>query len=242
VEQQTVVFEKKGNVAVISLNRPEKLNAQTSRMAQQLLETLRGAEADPEVRVVVLRGEGRAFCSGHDLTEPTGRDSLEKELADVEVLQKITGTIMGMGKPVIAAIHGYALGAGCEWAINCDMIIAAEGTKIGFPETRLGSAVGNGATKLLPLLIGLARAKEMILTNRIIDADEAERWGLVNKVVPPDILLDEAVAVAGKMAESPALANRLAKLAINRALHLDMEQTLQTELKDMILTDTISRR
>ncbi len=242
MEQKTVKYETKGAIGVITLNRPEKLNAQNALMAQELLEAFKKAAADTEVRAVVFRGEGRAFCSGHDLTEETGKDSLERELAAVEFLQKVTGAIMGMGKPVVVAVQGYALGAGCEWVMNCDLIIAAEGAKFGFPETRIGSAVGNAGTKLLPLIIGMARAKEMILLGTIIDADQAEKWGLVNRVVPLDRLLDEAIAMAEKMAENPELANRLAKLAMNRALDLDMEQALQIELKDMILTDKISRR
>jgi enoyl-CoA hydratase/carnithine racemase len=236
MEGQTVLYEIKGNIGFITLNRPEKLNAQNALMAQELLSTFRQIEGDPEVRVIVLNGAGRAFCSGHDLSEAKSGVSLEEHIADVEVLQEITATIMKMGKPVIAAVHGYALGAGCEWAMNCDMIIAAEDAKFGFPETSLGSAVSNGGTKILPILIGLLRAKEMILSNRIIDAEKAEDWGLVNRVVPLNRMIDEATSVARKMAENPALANRLAKSAINQAIHLDIEQTLRTELKDMVIT------
>ena len=178
MEQKTVKYETRGAIGVVTLNRPEKLNAQKALMAQELLDAFKEVDADPDVRAVVFRGEGRAFCSGHDLKEETGKDSLERELAAVELLQKVTGAIMGMGKPVVVAVQGYALGAGCEWVMNCDLIIAAEGAKFGFPETRIGAAVGNGGTKLLPLIIGMARAKEMILLGRIIDADLAEKWGL----------------------------------------------------------------
>ncbi len=241
-EERTVKYERDGAVAFVTLDRPEKLNAQNAGMARELVDAFKAAEADPEVRAVVFKGEGRAFCAGHDLTEETRKESLEKELAAIEVLQGVTRAIMGTGKPVVVAVQGYALGAGCEWAMNCDIIMAAEGAKFGFPETRLGSALGNAGTKLLPLLIGMARAREMILLGTIIEADQAERWGLVNKVVPPESLLDEAVTVARKLAENPPLANRLAKSALNRVLHLDVEQALQIELRDMILTDTISRR
>ena len=236
VEQETVLYERRGAVAFISLNRPEKLNAQNRAMTQELLSALRRAEADPGVTSIILGGEGRAFCAGHDLSEATLPSTLEEHIADVEVLQEITATIVKMGKPVIAAVHGYAIGAGCEWAMNCDMIIAAEGTRFGFPETSLGSAVSNGGTKILPLLIGLLRAKEMILLNRVIDADLALNWGLVNRVVPPESLRAEATAVAEKIGLSPALANRLAKSAINQALHLDIGQALRMELNDMVIT------
>ncbi len=237
-ERRTLIYDRRENVGFISLNRPEKLNAENALMARELLDALKEAEADPDVRVVVFRGEGRAFCSGHDLSEATSGESLETDMADVELLQKVTEAIMGLGKPIIAAVHGYVLGAGCEWAMNCDMIIAAEGTKFGFPETRLGTAVGSGGTKLLPLLIGLLRAKEMILSNRIIDAELAEKWGLANRVVPLNALLEDATRTAAKMAENSALANRIAKLAINGAICIDFQQTLQMELKDMVLTSS----
>lgn len=236
MQLKTVLFRRKGNIGFITLNRPEKLNAQNALMTQELLSALRQVESDPDVRVTVLNGAGKAFCAGHDLSEAKESTSLEKHIANVEVLQEITATIMKMGKPVIAAVHGYALGAGCEWAINCDMIIAAEDAKFGFPETNLGAAVSNGGTKILPLLIGLLRAKEMILSNRIINAKEAADWGLVNRVVPLNLMLEETTEVAQKMANNPALANRLAKSAINQAIHLDIEQTLRTELKDMVIT------
>ena len=236
MEQETVLYDRRDTVAFISLNRPEKLNAQNRRMTQDLLAALRRAEADGAVRSVVLTGEGRAFCAGHDLSEATLPSTLEEHIADVEALQDITATIVKMGKPVIAAVHGYAVGAGCEWAMNCDLIIAAEGTQFGFPETSLGSAVSNGGTKILPLLVGLLRAKEMILLNRVIDADLALNWGLVNRVVPPASLRAEAAAAAEKIGRSPALANRLAKSAINQALHLDIGQALRMELNDMVIT------
>ncbi len=236
-----MIYERQDAIGFITLNRPKKLNAQNPQMARELLESFREAEVDPAVRVIIFRGEGRAFCAGHDLKEAASRDrSFQKDFADIETQQKITSVIMNIGKPVIAAVQGYALGAGCEWVMNCDMIIAAEGTKFGFPETSLGSAVGNGGVKLLPLMIGLARAKDMILSNRIIDADTAEKWGLVNKVVSPDTLLSEATSIAEKMAKNPPLATKLAKSAINRTLDMDMEQTLDIELRNMFLTDIIT--
>lgn len=241
MEENPVLFEVKGSVAFVTLNRPEKLNAQNKHMVKELLKAFKQAEDDPEVKAVVFHGKGRAFCAGHDLTEGDECESPEKEIAAVETLQSITGTIMGMGKPVVVAVQGYALGVGCEWVLNCDMIIATEGAKFGFPETSIGSAVGNGGTKLLPLMIGLARAREMILTGRMLDADEAKAWGLVNRIVPPDVLLDEAMGIAQKMAEYPALSSRLAKQAIYRALNLDLGHALQMELNDIFVTDTVSR-
>lgn len=241
-QEQTVLYDTKDGIGFIVLNRSRKLNAQNAQMSRELLEYFKKAEADPSVKVVVFRGEGRAFCSGHDLKEASvGTGSFEKDFEDIEIQQKITLAIMNMGKPVVAAVQGYALGAGCELAMNCDIIIAAKDTKFGFPETSLGSAVGNGSAKLLPLLIGLARAREMMLCNRIIDADLAQDWGLVSQVVPAQNLLSETITVAEKMAKNSSLSVKFAKSAINQALTMDMEQTLDMELRNMFLTDIISR-
>ncbi len=234
MELETVIYGTDQEVALISLHRPKKLNAQNRVMARELCTALEEAEGAQDVKVVIMRGEGRAFCAGHDLTESEEQE--EQERANAGIVQQISRVIWEMSKPVIAAVHGYALGAGLEWAMNCDMIIAAEGTRFGFPETHLGSAVGNGGTKLLPLLIGFLRAKEMVLSNRIIEADTAEMWGLVNRVVPINRLLDEALATARRIAENPTLSSKVAKTAINRALQLDFEETLEMELKDMVMT------
>ncbi|MBI5444458.1 MAG: enoyl-CoA hydratase/isomerase family protein [Deltaproteobacteria bacterium] len=223
-----VVCTFEGSIGFITLARPEKLNAQDARMCDELLLALRELAAAPEIRAAVFRGEGRAFCSGHDLSEPGSGNRGEDERR-LDALQEITRAFLSLGKPVVAAVQGYALGSGCEWAMNCDLIVAASGAKFGFPETRLGTAVGNAGTKLLPLIVGLQRAREMILTNRIIDAEEAYRWGLVNRVVPEASLLHAAVATARRLAQNPPLANRLARTGIHEALGLDLHRTLELE-------------
>jgi enoyl-CoA hydratase len=143
--------------------------------------------------------------------------------------------MLRMGKPIIAAVHGYALGAGCEWTMDCDMRIAAEGTKFGFPETNVGGTVTNAGTKLLPLLVGMGRAKEMVLTNDMIDARQAEQWGLVNKVVPLEELDKAAIEMAKKITKNSALATYLSKRALNQGVYQDFEQVLEQETRDIMI-------
>ena len=230
-----IIYRKMESIAVITFNRPEVLNAANNQLTREFLLALKQAEADSEVKVVVLKGEGRAFCAGHDLREDTSGGTIEESLALIEELQETTRAILRMGKPVIAAVQGYAVGAGCEWTMNCDLRIAAEGAKFGFPETSIGTTVTNAGTKLLTLLVGLGRAKELILTGRMIEAKEAKDWGLVNEVVPLDVLERTAMELARKIAKNPAMATRLAKAALNLAVHESFEQTLQREARDAIL-------
>lgn len=230
-----IIYRKTESIAVITFNRPEVLNAANNQMTSEFLHALRQAEDDSEVKVVVLRGEGRAFCAGHDITENTDGETLEESVALIEQLQETTRVIMRMGKPVIAAVQGYAVGAGCEWTLNCDLRIAAEGAKFGFPEARIGTTVANAGTKLLILLVGLGRAKELILTSRMIEAREAKEWGLVNEVVPLEDLEQTAMDLAGRIAKNPVMSTRLAKAALNQAVTESFEQTLEREAREAIL-------
>jgi 2-(1,2-epoxy-1,2-dihydrophenyl)acetyl-CoA isomerase len=230
-----VIYRKAESIAVITFNRPEVLNAANNQMTSEFLHALRQAEDDSEVKAVVLRGEGRAFCAGHDIKENTDGETLEESVALIEELQETTRVIMRMGKPVIAAVQGYAVGAGCEWTMNCDLRIAADGAKFGFPEASIGTTVTNAGTKLLTLLVGLGRAKELILTSRMIDAKEAKDWGLVNEVVPLEALEKTTMDLARKIAKNPVMSTRLAKAALNQAVHESFEQTLEREAKDAIL-------
>ncbi|MCJ7792342.1 MAG: enoyl-CoA hydratase/isomerase family protein [Dehalococcoidia bacterium] len=230
----TIIYDKRDEIAIISLNRPKVLNAQNTQLNRDFLEALKVSEKDDQIKVVILKGEGRAFCAGHDLSEETESVTMN----DVETLQDITRTMVKMGKPIIAAVHGYALGAGCEWAMNCDIRIAAKGTKFGFPETGVGLTVTNAGTKLLPLLIGLGRAKEMVFTNELIDAEHAEQWGLVNKVVPHDELEKVAIDTAMKIVRNSSLAIWLSKTALNQGSYQDFEQTLELEARDVMIAAT----
>ena len=232
---ETILYTKKDGIAVISFNRPKKLNAQNRQLVEDFLAALKATEADPGIKAVIIKGEGRAFCSGDDLSEEKRFDSIENAMQIIETLQDTTRAILRMPKPVIAAVHGYALGAGCEWAMNCDIRIAAQGTRFGFPEVRVGGTVTNAGTKLLPLLVGLSRAKEMVFTTNFIDAETAERWGLVNKVVPLEKLEESALEMGKQIVQHSSLAIALSKKALNQGVYQGFEETLQQEARDIAL-------
>ena len=201
----------------LTLNRPAKLNALSGPLVEALVEAVDAAARDRRVRVIVLEGAGRAFSAGYDLTEeseggvggPVGWRRLLA--ADVEA----TLRVLDCPKPVIAQIHGYALAGGLELAMACDLIVAAEGTKVGEPEIRYGSAP---VTLLMPYLIGQKRTRELLLTGDLIDAAEAERFGLVNRVVPADRLAAEVDALADRLARTPPEVMAPTKLMLNRAM------------------------
>ena len=201
----------------LTLDRPAKLNALSGALVEQLVAAVDAANADPAVRVIVLAGAGRAFSAGYDLTEEAeggigGPVGWRKLLAvDVEA----TLHVLESSKPVIAQIHGYALAGGLELAMACDLIVAAEGTKLGEPEIRYGSAP---VTLLMPYLIGQKKTRELLLTGDLIDAVEAERIGLINRVVPADRLEAEVDALADRLARTPPEVMGPTKAMLNRAM------------------------
>jgi enoyl-CoA hydratase/carnithine racemase len=238
MQLETVLYEKIDEIAVIRLNRPKVLNAINMQLTHDLHQALAEVALDTSVKVVILKGEGRAFCAGDDLSESPFGIAVEDLLRHVEVLQDTTRIMLNMDKPIIAAVHGYALGAGCEWAMSADIRIAAEGTKFGFPETNVGAGVTNAGTKLLPLLVGIGRAKWMIFSNERIDARTAEQWGLVNQVVPLQDLDKTAIALAKKIAANSTLSIKLAKKQLNYGTYQDYEQQMELEAHDVVLTLT----
>ena len=199
------------------LDRPAKLNALNGALVHALIDALDAAEADPEIRVIVLEGAGRAFCSGYDLTEEAGTDIggpvAWRDLLAADVAATLR--FLDSPKPVIAQIHGYALAGGLELAMACDLIVAAEGTMVGEPEIRYGSAP---VTLLMPYLIGQKRTRELLLTGDLIDAAEAERIGLVNRVVAADQLAAEVDRVADRLARTPPEVMGPTKRMLNRAM------------------------
>ena len=209
---ETVLYQRKDKVGVIKLNRPQVLNAVNDELVEDFIEALHKAKSDPEARVIILKGEGRAFCAGADLKEGVIERSMEQYRNHVIRLQEIGRLMLRIDKPMIGAIHGYAVGAGLEFSCNCDIRIAAEGTQFFSTETNVGATVTTGATKLIPGIIGIGRAFEFFFTNKRLDAKEAEEWGLVNKVVPLEELDKAAMEMAEKIAENYPLA-----LALNRA-------------------------
>jgi enoyl-CoA hydratase/carnithine racemase len=232
---ETVIVEKVDDIAIIKLNRPKSLNAINMQLTRDVHQALAEAALDTTVKGVILKGEGRAFSAGDDLSENPMGIPTETILNYVEVLQDTTRLMLNMGKPVIAAVHGYALGAGCEWAMSADIRIAAEGTRFGFPETQVGAGITNCGTKLLPLLIGIGRAKWMAFTNEKIDAKTAEQWGLVNFVVPAGEQDAKAMEMMKKIIANSSLSIKLTKRQMNYGVYQDYEQQFEMEAHDVVL-------
>jgi enoyl-CoA hydratase len=201
----------------LTLNRPAKLNALNGPLVAALVAAIDAAEADPDVRVIAIEGAGRAFSSGYDLTEEAeGRIAGPVAWRDVLAVDvAATLRLLDSPKPVIAQVHGYALAGGLELAMACDLIVAAEGTKLGEPEIRYGSAP---VTLLMPFLIGQKKTRELLLTGDLIDAAEAERIGLVNRVVPADGLAAAVDALADRLARTPPEVMGPTKRMLNRAM------------------------
>ena len=201
----------------LTLNRPAKLNALSGELVGALVDAIDRATVDPRVRVVVIEGAGRAFSAGYDLTEEAEGGALGpvewRELLATDV--EATLRILDCPKPVIAQVHGYALAGGLELAMACDLVVAAEGTRLGEPEIRYGSAP---VTLLMPYVIGQKKTRELLLTGDLIDAVEAERIGLINRVVPPERLAAEVEALADRLARTPPEVMGPTKRMLNRAM------------------------
>ena len=202
---KTVLSDYLGEgVQKISLNRPHRLNAIVPELLEDLIAALDAANRDARVGAIVLTGEGRAFCAGDDLKEFNSQATDEAgTTAYIERIQDVTRALMLGKRPVIGAIRGWACGGGLEWVINCDFAIAARGTRFFFPEISLGVFVTGGVTDILPRLVGLQRAREMIMLGEKFDADQAKSWGLVRNVVADEELLPNALALAQRIAALP---------------------------------------
>ncbi len=237
----TVKYEKKDEIIVISLNRPQVLNAVNRQLREDLLTAVRAAEIDQEAKAVILRGEGRAFCSGADLSEGPPARNLPIEYRP-DTLQDITRAIIRMPKVVIAAVHGYAIGAGLELSMDADLRIVAEGTKFGATETNVGSVITNAGTKLLTYYIGLGRAKELYFTNEFMEAKEAFEYGLANKLVPLKELDKTSMDMARKISRNSTLSLMLTKQAVNRALGMTLEETLAMEARDLAVSSLVAEQ
>ncbi|MEW6275192.1 MAG: enoyl-CoA hydratase-related protein [Bacillota bacterium] len=224
---QNILFEKDGHIALITLNRPEVRNALDPQTWAEIRTAIRECRLDNEIRVVIITGAGgKAFASGADIR--TLRERRLLEVLESET-QEALNDIENLSKPVIAAIDGFALGGGCELAMACDIRIATDRSKLGLPEVNLGIIPGAGGTQRLQRLVGLGRAKELVFTGDIIDASEAERIGLVNKVVPPEQLIPAAREIASKIASKGPVAVSLAKAAINAGTNADIKTGLLLE-------------
>jgi enoyl-CoA hydratase len=223
-----IVLERDGPVAIVTLNRPHVLNALNQQTMDELADALEALDRDEAVRCVILTGSERAFAAGADVNEMLHATPVDM-LSGYRFQQ--WERIRRIAKPLIAAVRGFALGGGCELSMLCDIIIAGEGARFGQPEINLGIMPGAGGTQRLTRTVGKARAMELILTGRHISAAEAERIGLVTRVVPDDAVLDEAKALAQQIAQKPPVAVRLAKDAILKAFDTTLESGLDYERK-----------
>lgn len=226
---ETVIYEKKGHVAYITLNRPRTLNAYSVAMRDDLYEVLSAVRVDDEVRVAVVKGAGdKAFCAGADLTEFLTAPSVA-EARRIRGVRDLWRLFLGIPQPLVAALHGYVLGSGIEIALFCDLRIASDDALFGLPEVGLGIIPGAGGTQTLPRIMGLARSLDMLLTGRRLTAGEARDAGLVSRVVPREKLYEAADEIAGKIASFDVRAVRRAKQAVVRGMDMSLEQGLELE-------------
>jgi enoyl-CoA hydratase len=224
---KTLIVDVKDDVKLIRLNRPDALNALNAELLTELTDALAKADSDTKVRAIVITGSDKAFAAGADVKEMSEKSYAEMAITDFFGAQ--SNAIAQTRKPIIAAVSGYALGGGCELAMMCDFIIAADTAKFGQPEINLGIMAGMGGTQRLTRLVGKSKAMEMHLTGRFMDAIEAERVGLVSRIVPMGKLLDDALETAGKIAEKSALSVMSAKEAVNRSYEATLAEGLLFE-------------
>jgi enoyl-CoA hydratase len=219
---ETVIVEIEDNVALVRLNRPEALNALNQKLLGELAQALAALDGNDAVRCIVLTGSEKAFAAGADIREMADKGFVEVYRGDL--FTRETEAMLRVRKPIIAAVSGYALGGGCELAMMCDFIIAADTAKFGQPEINLGIVAGIGGTQRLTRFVGKSKAMDMHLTGRFMDAAEAERAGLVSRVVPAKKLIEEAVAAARKIAEKSALAVLAVKECVNRSYETTLRE------------------
>jgi len=223
---QTLVVETRGKVGLIRLNRPDVLNALNTKLKTELIVAAQAFDSDPAIHCMLLTGSEKAFAAGADITEMSGKSFADLQAEDFGAEWNRLALIR---KPMIAAVAGYALGGGCELAMLCDLIIAADNAKFGQPEIKLGIIPGFGGTQRLARAVGKAKAMDLILTGRLMDAVEAERSGLVARVVPLASLLDEAMKIAETIAGLSLPALMIAKESVNRAFETSLTEGIRFE-------------
>ena len=225
-----ITTSKDEGVCIVKINRPTKLNAMNIDVARELISTFQQLDKDDSVKVIVLTGEGdKAFSAGADI-EYMSKISADESEVYAKLGQEVTGTIENVSKPTIAAVNGFALGGGCEVAMSCDIRIASDNARMGQPEVTIGIPPGWGGTQRLMRLVGIAKAKELVYTGKMIKADEAKEIGLVNNVVPLESLMDEVMSMAKTIASNATLAVRMSKIAINKGRNADLDTGLGVEL------------
>jgi len=220
------------HIALVQLNRPKELNALNLELMAELRDALKSLDEDNSVRVIIITGNEKAFAAGADIKQMANKSAIDMFKADqFSTWDQIRKT----RKPIIAAVSGFALGGGCELAMTCDMIIASETAMFGQPEIKIGVIPGAGGTQRLTKAVGKARAMEMVLTGNFISAEEAKNYGLINKVVPIELYLDEAGKIAKQIAEMSPIATQLAKEAVNRSFETHLDEGLHFERKNFYL-------
>ncbi len=224
---ETLIVDVEDHICLIKLNRPDALNALNTQLLNELGKALASADQNDKVRCIVITGSEKAFAAGADISEMA-----EKTFTDVvyeDLFAKASADILRIRKPIIAAVSGYALGGGCELAMICDFIIAADNAKFGQPEINIGVMAGMGGSQRLTRLVGKSKSMDMHLTGRFMAAEEAERAGLVSRVVPAKKLMDEAMAAAAKITEKSAISTMAVKEAVNRAEEVGLSEGLLFE-------------
>lgn len=220
-------------IALIQLYRPKELNALNPQLMQEVRDALQQFDKNENVKVIIITGNDQAFAAGADIKQMADKTAIDMQIMDqFSTWDQIRRT----KKPIIAAVSGFALGGGCEFVMTCDMVIASETAKFGQPEIKIGTMPGAGGTQRLTKAIGKAKAMELILTGRFLSAQEAHFYGLVNKVVPVEMYMHEAVELAKEIAQMSTIAVQLAKEAVNRSFETQLDEGLMFERKNFYLT------
>jgi enoyl-CoA hydratase len=228
-----VTTEVKKHIALIQLNRPKELNALNLQLMLELKDALQNLDKNDEVRCIIITGNQQAFAAGADIKQMESRTPVDLiKIDQFETWDQIRKT----SKPIIAAVCGFALGGGCELAMTCDMIVAGESSKFGQPEIKIGIMPGAGGTQRLTRAVGKALAMEMVLTGKFISAEEAQKAGLINRVVPDEVYLDEAIKLASEVATMSPIALRLAKESVLKSFDSGLQEGLYFERKNFYLT------
>jgi len=231
---QTIIFQRENDIGIVTLNRPEKFNAVNQKMTEELISLVGGLNEDKKTRALIITGAGQAFCSGGDFSKEGGLDWASESSTNEtfmsgyrETVPKIMCGLQALNVPTIAALNGVAVGLGCDLALACDIRIACENTKLSAIWIKRGLIPAAGGFWMLPRIVGLGRAAEIIFSGRAVQAEEGERIGLFNKVVPASSLKSEAIALAQSFTENPPIGLKLAKMMLYRGLSLDFRSGIE---------------
>lgn len=226
---ETLILEKEEAIATITLNRPRRLNAINGKMIEEIDRVMDDLASDAGIKVVIITGGPDYFCAGADISEVIKIASVDEGYEFSRRIQKIFDKINYLPKPVIASISGLALGGGCEMALACDLRLASEKASFGVPEINIGVIPGAGGTQRLPRILGICKAKELLLTGERIDARQACHLGMINKMVPASDLINETRQMAEKLAAKPPLALKMAKELVDTGMNMDLDSALKLE-------------